>query len=82
MEMDGREAVREAVAAGLGLGVVSEAEYVADNRLKALGLSGAKLVMTEYVVCLAERRKLRIVGAFFELAGKLAQVPQGPQTKA
>jgi aminoethylphosphonate catabolism LysR family transcriptional regulator len=78
MEMDGREAVREAVAAGLGLGVVSEAEYVADDRLKALGLGGAKLLMTEYVVCLAERRKLRIVSAFFELAGKLAQIRQGP----
>ena len=78
MEMDGREAVREAVAAGLGLGVVSEAEYVADDRLKALGLNGAELSMTEYVVCLAERRKLRIVSAFFELAGKLAQIQDGP----
>ena len=78
MEMDGREAVREAVAAGLGLGVVSEAEYVADDRLKALGLNGAKLSMAEYVVCLAERRKLRIVSAFFELAGKLAQIQDGP----
>ena len=80
MEMDGREAVREAVAAGLGLGVVSEAEYVADNRLKALGLDGAELLMTEYVVCLAERRKLRIVSAFFEIAGRLAQFRQGPNT--
>ncbi len=53
---------------------------MADIRLKALGLDGAELLMTEYVVCLAERRKLRIVSAFFEIAGKLAQVRQGPNT--
>ncbi len=72
MQMDGRESVREAVAAGLGLGVVSEAEFIADRRLKMLRVNGARLTMTEYVVCLSERRKLRTVGAFLELAGKLA----------
>jgi hypothetical protein len=35
--------------------------------------------MTEYVVCLAERRKLRIVSAFFDLAGKLARLQDGPR---
>ena len=72
MQMDGRESVREAVAAGLGLGVVSEAEFIADRRLKMLRVNGARLTMTEYVVCLSERRKLGAVRAFLELAGKLA----------
>lgn len=72
MEMDGRESVREAVAAGLGLGVVSEAEFTPDRRLKALSIGGARLTMTEYVVCLRERRKLKAVGAFVDLAGRLA----------
>lgn len=72
MEMDGRESVREAVAAGLGLGVVSEAEFTPDRRLKALSIGGARLTMTEYVVCLRERRKLKAVGAFVDLAGTLA----------
>ncbi len=72
MEMDGRESVREAVAAGLGLGVVSEAEFIPDRRLKMLRVNGARLTMTEYVVCLSERRKLGAVRAFLELAGKLA----------
>lgn len=73
MEMDGRESVREAVAAGLGLGVVSEAEFTPDRRLKALRIGGARLTMTEYVVCLSERRKLKAVDAFVDLAGELAE---------
>ncbi|MFQ5939819.1 MAG: LysR substrate-binding domain-containing protein, partial [Alphaproteobacteria bacterium] len=69
---DGRESVREAVAAGLGLGVVSEAEFTPDRRLKAVRLDDARLTMTEYVVCLTQRRKLRTVGAFLDLAAELA----------
>ena len=68
MEIESREAVREAVAAGLGVGVVSEGEFGRDARLSALAIEGAPLENTEYVVCLSERRKLRLVQAFFELA--------------
>jgi aminoethylphosphonate catabolism LysR family transcriptional regulator len=68
MEIESREAVREAVAAGLGIGVVSEAELGQDARLSALTIEGATLENTEYVVCLSERRKLRLVQGFFDLA--------------
>jgi aminoethylphosphonate catabolism LysR family transcriptional regulator len=76
MEIESREAVREAVAAGLGVGVVSEAEFGRDARLSALVIDGAPLENTEYVVCLNERRKLRLVQAFFELA--IARFGEGP----
>ena len=69
MEIGSREALHEAVAAGLGIGVVSEAELGRDDRLKALTVSDASLEAWEYVVCLKERRNLRTVLAFFELAG-------------
>ena len=70
MEIESREAVREAVAAGLGIGVVAEAEFGSDQRLHALPLTDAVLETTEYLVCLEERRKLRLVDAVLKLAAE------------
>ena len=67
MEIGSREGVREAVAAGLGVGVVSESEFGYDNRLHALTVSDAELEDVEYVACLQERREMRVVRAFFDL---------------
>jgi len=68
MEIESREAVREAVAAGLGIGVVSEAEFGHDGRLVAVPVTDAELGTREYIVCLKERRRLRIVSAFLDQA--------------
>lgn len=68
MEIESREAVREAVAAGLGIGVVSEAEFGHDDRLVAVPITDAELGTREYLVCLKERRRLRIVSAFLDQA--------------
>lgn len=67
MEISGREGVREAVAAGFGIGVVAENELVADVRLRALPVSNAELVHAEYAVCLREMRSLRVTDAFLEM---------------
>jgi len=67
LDMNSREAVRETVAAGLGVGVVSASEFGRDPRVKPLQLTGEDLAMTEYIVCLAERRELRLVRAFLEV---------------
>jgi aminoethylphosphonate catabolism LysR family transcriptional regulator len=67
MEISGREGVREAVAAGFGVGIVAENELVADSRLRALPVSNAELAHAEYVVCLQEMRSLRVNGAFLEM---------------
>jgi LysR family transcriptional regulator, low CO2-responsive transcriptional regulator len=67
LETESREGVREAVAAGLGIGIVSEAEFGQDRRLVALGLADADIAMTENVVCLKERLNLRIVSAFLDI---------------
>jgi aminoethylphosphonate catabolism LysR family transcriptional regulator len=69
LELGSREAVRQAVLAGLGIGTVYAQELVADERLRALELQGADLSATVSLVCLAERRELRAVTAFFEVAG-------------
>ena len=64
MEVEGREAAREAVAAGIGVGIVSEPEFGHDERLTRIGLSDSKAVMTESIVCLKERADLRVIDAF------------------
>lgn len=64
IEIESREAVREAVASGLGVGAVSAAEFGHDERLAAVPVRGARMETSEFVVCLKERRNLRIVAAF------------------
>lgn len=68
LELGSREAVAEATAAGLGIGVVSESEFGHDRRLVKLSLRGAELSTTEYLVCLESKRDQAPVAAFFDSA--------------
>lgn len=67
LEIGSREGVREAVAAGLGIGVTSESEFGHDDRLVSLVVSNAELNVTEYIACLNETRPIPVVQAFFDL---------------
>lgn len=69
IEMEGRESVREAVAAGAGVGFVSEPEFGFDSRLAMVRLEGCDLRMRESMVCLNARATTRLVAAFWEVAG-------------
>lgn len=69
LELGSREAVNEAVAAELGIGVVSSTELSHDPRLVALCLTGEGLVNQHWVGCLERRRELRLIQAFMALAG-------------
>ena len=74
LELGSREAVREAVLAGLGVGVVFARELVQDPRLRSLAIGGgADLSATVSLVCLAERRELRVVSAFFDVAQEVIE---------
>jgi aminoethylphosphonate catabolism LysR family transcriptional regulator len=64
MEIGSREAIREAVAQGIGLGVVSEAEFIPDPRLCAIRVSDAAIYTYAHIVHLTERREARIIRAF------------------
>jgi aminoethylphosphonate catabolism LysR family transcriptional regulator len=66
MEIGSREAIREAVIRGIGIGTVSESEYVPDEQLHPLPIAGAPVLTHIYVCCLRERRRSRIIAAFFE----------------
>jgi aminoethylphosphonate catabolism LysR family transcriptional regulator len=67
VEIESREAAREAVASGLGVGIISTAEIVPDERLHALRFSDWEASMSEWLVCLASRADLNIMRAVIGL---------------
>lgn len=64
MEIGSREAIREAVIRGLGIGTVSQSEYVPDDRLVPLPITGTAVVTHIYLCCLRERRRSMLISAF------------------
>jgi LysR family transcriptional regulator, low CO2-responsive transcriptional regulator len=72
IEVQTREGVREAVAAGFGVGVVFDSEFGTEARFHAIEVSDSDLTVGEYVACLQERRRLPVVRAFLNVAGDLA----------
>ena len=71
MEIGSRESIREAVAKGIGLGVVSEAEFIPDPRIRALAVTDAEIYTYAHVVHLRERQNARLVRAFLDVLGGL-----------
>ncbi len=71
MEIGSRESIREAVAKGIGLGVVSEAEFIPDPRIHALPVTDVEIYTYAHVVSLKERQNARLVRAFLDVLGGL-----------
>ncbi|MCC7273872.1 MAG: LysR family transcriptional regulator [Alphaproteobacteria bacterium] len=71
MEIGSREAIREAVIHGLGIGYVSEAEFVPDPSLASMAIADAEIFTYAHVVILRERRASRIVRAFVEVVREM-----------
>lgn len=69
LEVQTREAVREAVLAGFGVGVTFEAELPVHPELVRILVEDADLAVAEYVICLEERRRLPLVRAFLAAGG-------------
>jgi aminoethylphosphonate catabolism LysR family transcriptional regulator len=66
---EGREAVREIVASGVGVGFVSAAEFGDDPRLVRIPLDNEdQMMMDENLICLRERRGGKLVSAFLAIA--------------
>jgi len=65
---EGREAVRELVASGIGIGFVSLAEFSPDPRLFQIPLPKPCPVMEEVMVCLNDRRNQKVIKAFMNMA--------------
>ena len=68
LELDSREAVTEAVAAQLGVGVVSSVEVSQDPRVCAVPINGTGLANRHMIGCMERRAELRLIKAFMALA--------------
>lgn len=68
IEAEGREAVREIVASGGGVGFVSQAEFGQDGRLVPIPIDGPAMLMDEALISLRERSAGKLVRAFFDVA--------------
>lgn len=64
---EGREAMLEIVASGVGIGFVSETEFGNDPRLVRFSLEGMNLSMSESLVYLKQRGDLRIIKSFLNI---------------
>lgn len=65
---EGREAVKEAVAAGLGLGYVLDHELGSDTRLAGVRIAGSGFQAAEYLVSSEAAARMGAVEAFVRLA--------------
>ncbi|MDW3206884.1 MAG: LysR substrate-binding domain-containing protein [Alphaproteobacteria bacterium] len=72
LEIGSREAIREAVVAGLGVGVVFESEFGRDAGLRRIKIAGADLTVRYAVVCLENRCRLATIRAAMAVAEMLA----------
>ncbi|WP_313571349.1 LysR substrate-binding domain-containing protein [Comamonas terrigena] len=66
LEIGSREAIREAVARGLGIGAVSEAEFIPDTRFTPIRIAGAPASTTTYLYCMQERSDSVLVRSFWD----------------
>ena len=67
LEVEGREAVFEMVAAGLGVGIVSAAEFGSSRAMRALPILDCQQRMTETLVCRRDQGARRIIATFLEV---------------
>lgn len=67
LELDSREAVTEAVAAQLGIGIVSSAETSPDPRVRAVQIKGEGLINRHMLGCMERRAELRLIKTFMTL---------------
>lgn len=64
IEINNRDAFREAIAQGLGIGVIGERGLAPDQRLRCVRISDIDVRMDRQLACLKERRNARLIRAF------------------
>lgn len=77
IQVEGREAAREAVVVGIGVGVVSASEFGADSRVYAMPIRDCTQRMKETLVCLKEQSSRRVVATFLEIVREQARSHRG-----
>ena len=77
MEINSREANREAVLRGFGAGVISETEFAPSPGISTLRVTNAEMFTRAYLVCLSERRDRPLIDAFFHIAASIEPARRG-----
>ena len=76
LELGSWESLRDAVARGIGVGIVMEGEIGPDPEMRAIPIEsakGQKLTVGHYLVCQLEARKLSGINALFQLTQRYAE---------
>ena len=73
MEIGSREAVWMAVTRGMGIGIVSNLEYMPHPDLRKLSFLNVDVHTYAYVVCLRERRDSRMINEFLKIVEELRE---------
>lgn len=71
LQLGSREAVCEAVSAGLGHSVIWELEAYGSTRFRTIPFRNVVLESTDFVACLKSERARQLVTAFLQVAGPL-----------
>jgi len=66
MYVDGREALEEAIAQGMGVGVIASAEFNESRRIRMIPLQDCQVEMIESLTRLAERPASNLLNALFK----------------
>ncbi|GAB6908551.1 putative LysR family transcriptional regulator [Desulfosarcina cetonica] len=74
LELDAWEAMKAAVAAGIGFGIALADEFVPDERLVGIPVKGIDLLAKQYFVCLPAFERLQPVQAFFSVVRSVRQL--------
>ena len=76
LEVGSRESLREAVARGLGVGAVSEAEFIPDARFVPIRIQGDPATTSTYIYFARERRESLLVRSFLTALGMDSHLPE------
>ncbi len=66
IDIESREAAREAVAQGLGVAIMSKGELIPDARIRVVTITDWQAEMEEWLLCLKARAGLHVIRSFFD----------------
>ncbi|MCX7365740.1 MAG: LysR substrate-binding domain-containing protein [Alphaproteobacteria bacterium] len=72
LELGSREAVCEAVGAGLGFSIIWQIEAEGSTRFRTLAIRDATITSSDYVACLKSEQMRRAIKAFFSVAARIS----------
>ena len=81
IEINNRDAFREAVAHGLGIGVIGDRGLVPDQRLHRIIIRDADIRIDRRLACIKERRNSRLIRSFLESGRSIAERLDGTDSQ-